>query len=120
MDGMKCMRCITQTQEITFDQKQAEEQANVRVLSVNAVQQTARMASNGDYVKARAYNLNNKVMLERTAKSTGQVDTYSKWVSKGREFEEELQSVQKTEISSKFFPTIFSWQNCNFFWKKEC
>jgi hypothetical protein len=96
---MKCMRSITKTQEITFDQKVAEEKANIGVLSINAVQQSAKLASKGDYAKARAYNFSNKVMLERTAKTEAEQTTYKKWESKGRELEEELTNVQQQEIS---------------------
>lgn len=95
---MKCMRSITKTQELTFDQKIAEEKANIGVLSLNAVQQSAKLASKGDYAKARAYNFSNKVMLERTVKSEEDKSTYQKWEAKGRELESELANVQQKEI----------------------
>ncbi len=54
LDGMRCMRLITKTQNVTFEREQAKKAANYSVLSVNAVQQSAKMASDGRLRDAQA------------------------------------------------------------------
>ena len=49
LDGNKCVRVLTSVSKITDERKEAEEKANIGVLSVNAAQQAARMARHGDY-----------------------------------------------------------------------
>jgi hypothetical protein len=54
LNGMKCVRLITKTQDITFEKDEAKKEANYRVLSVNAVQQTAKLAKAGNFRGAQA------------------------------------------------------------------
>jgi hypothetical protein len=70
------MRCISKTQPITFDRSVAEENVNLEVLGVNAIQQTAKLASKGDYMKARAYNVANKQLLSKHTTSVEQQQQY--------------------------------------------
>jgi len=104
LDGMKCMRVISKKQPITFDRSEAEEKANIKILGLHAVQTSAKLASKGDYMKARAYNYSNKAVLSRAAaKSEDQYDNYQAWESKGRQFESEMKSVQVQEKSEGLF-----------------
>jgi len=98
LNGMKCLRVITKSQQLTFDRKVAEENANIAVLGMNAVQQSAHLASKGKYSEARVYNLGNKKMLSRAAHTSEQQQQYTKWFSTGKKFEEELSKVQHTEV----------------------
>lgn len=97
LDGMKCMRVISKSQELTFDRKQAEETANVDVLGVNAIQQTANIAKKGSYSKARLYNLQHKQMLSRAAKTDEQKVKATKWGAVQKEFEDNFAEVAQTE-----------------------
>eukprot|EP01116_Phalansterium_solitarium_P022340 TRINITY_DN7337_c0_g1_i2.p1 TRINITY_DN7337_c0_g1~~TRINITY_DN7337_c0_g1_i2.p1 ORF type:complete len:671 (+),score=201.42 TRINITY_DN7337_c0_g1_i2:186-2198(+) len=97
LDGMKCMRVITKSQPITFNRTQAEQAANVDVLSRNAVQQTARIASKGDYAGARLANLSHKVMMSRAVRTPAQQQAFTSYAAQGEAFEAELSSVQRSE-----------------------
>jgi len=97
MDGMQCLRVVSKSVPITFDRKVAEDRANIPVLGMHAVQKSARMASRGEYSHARFYNMSNKVMLGRAAKSDEQKVQYDNWQAKGKEFEKELFEVQTRE-----------------------
>jgi len=80
-------------------QKQ-KKKANIKILGLHAVQTSAKLASKGDYMKARAYNYSNRAVLSRAAaKSEDQYDNYQAWESKGRQFESEMKSVQVQEKS---------------------
>jgi len=97
------MRVISKKQPITFDRAEAEEKADIGVMGIHAMQTTAKLASKGDYSKARAYNYSHKAVLERAAKSEEQQQQYSAWASKGRAFESEIQSVQTKEKKEGLF-----------------
>jgi len=96
---MKCIRVITKSQPLTFDQKVAEDSANVAVVSAHTVQKSAKMASKGDYQGARMLNLAHKKVMLRSAKSPEQQKEYSKWADYGKEFESTMVQVQKQEMS---------------------
>lgn len=50
VNGMKCLRVISQAKPITRDLRQAERTVNTAVLSAHAQQTSAALASAGDYV----------------------------------------------------------------------
>ena len=64
LDGMKCVRLITKSQEITFEREEAKKEADYHVLSVNAVQQTAKLAKEGNYRGAQANAYHWKRMMK--------------------------------------------------------
>ena len=49
LDGMKCIRIITQLQEVSNDREEVEACTNMDVLAVNAVQQASKIAARGDF-----------------------------------------------------------------------
>lgn len=53
LNGMKCVRIMTQSQQVTANRADAEQEADLRVLSSHAAQQTAKMAAEGVYTKSR-------------------------------------------------------------------
>jgi hypothetical protein len=53
LNGMKCVRVMTQSQQVTTNRAEAEQEADLRVLSSHAAQQTAKMASAGVYTQSR-------------------------------------------------------------------
>ena len=52
LGGARCVRVITNTIEISNDREDLEEKADFEVLGVNAIQQSAKMARQGDFQKA--------------------------------------------------------------------
>lgn len=64
---------------------------------MNAVQQSAKLAHKGDYAAARMFNLSNKKVLSRAAKTETQQRQYKLWASDGRRFESEMNEVQRDE-----------------------
>jgi len=54
LDGMSCVRLTTKTQKTTFDKNEAKKAANYQVLTVNAVQQSAKLADIGEMREAQA------------------------------------------------------------------
>lgn len=98
LDGMTCMRVISRLQPITESKEQAEEEADVAVLGQNAAQQCAQLASKGDYTQARMYNLSQKTVLKKVAKSDAQRKEVEKWERKGRHLETVLSTAQKQEV----------------------
>ena len=58
LKGEKCIRSITESQELTFSKEEANLSVDSDIISVNAVQKTAQLAKQGNY-KASLANANN-------------------------------------------------------------
>mmetsp|Transcript_42322 Transcript_42322/g.40550 ORF Transcript_42322/g.40550 Transcript_42322/m.40550 type:complete len:115 (+) Transcript_42322:1120-1464(+) len=60
LEGDKCARVITHTQKISNDKEEVQKNADFEILGMNAIQQTAKIAKQGDYkmaqVNARAWD----------------------------------------------------------------
>eukprot|EP01119_Soliformovum_irregulare_P010427 TRINITY_DN2560_c0_g1_i1.p1 TRINITY_DN2560_c0_g1~~TRINITY_DN2560_c0_g1_i1.p1 ORF type:complete len:705 (-),score=229.00 TRINITY_DN2560_c0_g1_i1:13-2127(-) len=97
LNGMKCMRVISRNLKITNSQEVAEEHANLAVLGMNAVQNTAKLAAQGDYSGARFLNLKTKSLFGKVAKTEAQQRQAAVWSDYGRAFEQEISTVQKNE-----------------------
>jgi hypothetical protein len=55
LDGTKCIRIISNKQSISNDRDQLEKNANYEILSTNAIQQSSKLAKNGQMREAQAY-----------------------------------------------------------------
>jgi len=55
LEGNKCVRVITQTQEISNDRQELEKGANYEILGMNAIQQSSKMARAGKFKEAQVY-----------------------------------------------------------------
>eukprot|EP00347_Sterkiella_histriomuscorum_P023950 403332824 len=53
LDGAKCVRVITNQMEISNDREEVEKQANFEILGVNAIQQSSKLARQGEFKKAQ-------------------------------------------------------------------
>jgi hypothetical protein len=62
LEGMKCVRLVSKNQEITF-----EKEADYKVISVNAVQQSAKLAGKGKLREAQATAVHWDHMLQGSA-----------------------------------------------------
>eukprot|EP00698_Gefionella_okellyi_P010039 TRINITY_DN257_c0_g1_i1.p1 TRINITY_DN257_c0_g1~~TRINITY_DN257_c0_g1_i1.p1 ORF type:complete len:327 (-),score=105.32 TRINITY_DN257_c0_g1_i1:37-1017(-) len=96
-DGTQCIRVITQTRLITRDRAQAEADVDATVLAANAVQQSARFATTGDYSNSRAWMLSNQRLMARTSKTADQRSTYSSYVMHSENMDMEIRSAMATE-----------------------
>jgi Mg-chelatase subunit ChlD len=65
LDGMKCIRTITQVQQVTDDEDKVKENVKVDVLAVNAAQQVSRFAQKGNFREAQAYGMNQKRYIQK-------------------------------------------------------
>ena len=54
MEGKQLARVVTQQQEITFEKEEAKKEADVEVMAIHAVKQTANLARKGEMRKAQA------------------------------------------------------------------
>jgi len=102
---MRIIRSITKQQQITFERQRAEEEADLGVLATNAVQQSANLAHKGDYTRARMKNMSNKAMMSRASKSkpAEEQKKYKGWSLFGKKFEDEMATVQKSEMDRGLF-----------------
>jgi len=69
LDGVKCIRTITEVKKITFDRKKAEENIRHRVVAMNATAQSAKLAHQGHLDDALMMNYANESLLQRTAQN---------------------------------------------------
>ncbi len=84
LSGMRCLRLITKTQDVTNTKDEAKKVANYAVLSVNAVQQTAKLSQNGRYREAQANMFHWKKMIRGS-------EDYHAFVANSRPFYNILQ-----------------------------
>ena len=69
LEGMKCIRVITQLQDISHDREEAEKSANVALLSANAAQQAARMAQKGNFRQSQTHTMVHKRFMKSKLKN---------------------------------------------------
>ena len=74
LDGMKCIRLITKLQKITFEKEEAKKEMDHNIISINAIQQSAKIAQRGDFRSAQANMHNWKNMLKFKKSSTNFVN----------------------------------------------
>jgi len=57
LDGSKCIRVISRHQDITTERSEAENNINIGVVGLHSVRETAKLAEEGNYSKARKETL---------------------------------------------------------------
>eukprot|EP00296_Roombia_truncata_P000036 JP435694.1.p1 GENE.JP435694.1~~JP435694.1.p1 ORF type:complete len:634 (-),score=149.18 JP435694.1:71-1906(-) len=97
MNGMKCIRVVTQSQPITSARDVAEEDMDVNVLGANVAQQSAQLAMDGNYGWARANLASNMRLMSRA--SPAQSTSLGQWCKKIAKMDSELNTVQRTEVA---------------------
>eukprot|EP00826_Nyctotherus_ovalis_P031174 TRINITY_DN2488_c0_g2_i3.p1 TRINITY_DN2488_c0_g2~~TRINITY_DN2488_c0_g2_i3.p1 ORF type:complete len:562 (+),score=186.15 TRINITY_DN2488_c0_g2_i3:80-1765(+) len=70
--GAKCVRLITKKLGITFEKEHAKKSANYEVISINAIQKSAKLAQKGDYRAAQA----NAVHWQKMIKGSEHYDNF--------------------------------------------
>jgi hypothetical protein len=79
LDGMKCIRTLTQVQRVTDNAEEARKAAKVEVLAINAAQQATRFAKQGRFRDAQAYSMNQKNYIKGSIQNTEQHNAYRGW-----------------------------------------
>lgn len=99
LDGMKCLRVVSRSQEITHDRVVAEQHASIDLLAANAMKKAAKHAEQGDYMQARAENVVWARMMGRASRSPAQQAVYQNWASEATVWDQDLQQ-QHSAISA--------------------
>mmetsp|Transcript_23213 Transcript_23213/g.20586 ORF Transcript_23213/g.20586 Transcript_23213/m.20586 type:complete len:322 (+) Transcript_23213:215-1180(+) len=55
LDGMKCIKVSSHVQEISHDREELEKEADVEMIGVNFIQQSAKLGRGGKFMQAQAY-----------------------------------------------------------------
>jgi len=97
LDGMKCVRLITKLQDLTFEREEAKKAADYHVLSVNAVQQTAKLAREGNYRGAQANAYHWKKMMKGS-------DDYEDYMVNAAPLYQALERQQMDELEEAHMP----------------
>lgn len=98
LDGMKCLRVISQKRPLTKDRSMAEAAAKLEVLSCHVTQTSATIAQDGDYYSARATTRAYQNMMNRCAHTEEQSATLNRWANDMAELDDELMRTEMAEL----------------------
>jgi len=89
LDGMRCIRVITETRPVTSDRQVAEQHIHAPVISAHVAQQCARLAKEGAYEETRA---NARAWSNMMQRNIEKIDTsaYNQFLNEVQELDEEL------------------------------
>lgn len=99
-DKTKKVRVIQAWLNVTGDRSLSESDCNISVLGLSAVQQAAKTAQAGDYVRARNNLLSVIKLLQRASKSIIQQEEYSNFISMSEDLDTALLNMQSSKGSS--------------------
>jgi len=94
-DKSKYVKVINERSKITSDRAACESCCNVSVVSLNAVQQSARIAQDQNYSLARNKLLSVQRMLARCCKTDIQQEEYSNFITMCEDLDTALLNMQK-------------------------
>jgi len=97
MNGVKCVRVVSEAQPITRSREEAEAEADVSVLGVHAMKNAAVVAQKGDYSRARLYSANARVVLNRAAQKPVQQAEFASYARAHSRFESAIGNLQVAE-----------------------
>jgi len=102
IDGAKCIRVMSKKQEITENRQVAEENLNVGVIGLHSVQQTAKIAEEGNYTKARLKTFSNQKLVKRALKKKKQVTDddnrqYVSWMNEAEKLDKIIKKTKEKE-----------------------
>jgi hypothetical protein len=99
-DKTKKIRVIQAWLNVTGDRVLSESDCNISVLGLSAVQQAAKTAQSGDYVRARNNLLSVIKLLQRASKTIIQQEEYSNFISMSEDLDTALMNMQSSKGSS--------------------
>jgi len=91
------MRSFTTSLEVTKDRKLAEENADIKVIGIGAVQKSALYAQMGDYTKAQLHTRSNQRYMQRNIKTEKEEALYARWRSKNEKMDKEIRTITFNE-----------------------
>ena len=100
LEGMKCVRLVTKNQSITFEKEEAKKEADYKVISVNAVQQTAKLARKGKLRDAQANAMHWKNMMKGS-------EEYANYVGNSEPLYNAMQHQQQVMYMAQPVPSGF-------------
>ncbi|KNC53636.1 circularly permutated Ras protein 1 [Thecamonas trahens ATCC 50062] len=103
LNGMKCVRVITQSKTVTHSRAAAEADADVAVLGLNAVQHSAKFVNEGDYTQARAYSHANSHLLSRISTTEQSKRQFVAWVHNAAAVDDLARNEQASEHAAGLF-----------------
>lgn len=89
-DGMRCLRVVSSSRRVTDSRDMAEQHANLAVVALGAVQQTAALADAGEVQQATQRLQAVAKLMSRTAKSDRQQEEYSCFVNESAPLTQQL------------------------------
>jgi len=100
LDGAKCIRVISKTQEVTDVREVAEENMNIGVIGLHSVQQTAKIAEDGDYTKARLKTITHQKLVKRAFKNkknktSEEEKQYQNWMTEAEKMDKVIKKAQR-------------------------
>lgn len=91
LDGMKCVRVMTEGKKVTTSTRKAEKKGDVAVIALNAIQQSAKIAlQEENYEEARMALYSVQSLLDRLAQTDEQQEEYDIFIQRSEELEKEL------------------------------
>jgi len=100
-DGMKLIRVITKSMELTFDRKVAEGDVQLDVLAQHSDNMSSVLAMEGDYSRSRAYGYaSSHYMGQFAGSSASNATTFKKWKHDIRDRNDSIQLNQEVESAS--------------------
>merc|ERR1712046_246737 len=79
LDGSQYVRVISQSKPVSKDRSLCEASAKVDMLSAHAMQTSAMLAGDGDYVSSRVHNRAVQKMMRRVARTDNDHRTMKGW-----------------------------------------
>jgi len=79
-DGSKCVRVITAQKAASYDREEAEQKADNIVLGLRAIHESARLAQNCRYTKARVNLIGTQRLLQRVMKTKEHQQDYFNYI----------------------------------------
>jgi len=98
VSGAKKVRCISKQQQITTNKQTAEDNLDIQVVSANAVQQSAKLASKGQYAESRERMVANQKMMKRNLKAPSQASGYCNFVNVAADLDNALLEQEQEEL----------------------
>jgi len=101
LNGMKCMRVLSETRPVTQDKAVAERFSKLAIISSHVTQQTAKLAYDGDYTMARANSRAYQDIMQRcvtnSATPAASGRTFEAWNTDMEELDEQLMANEAEE-----------------------
>lgn len=97
LDGSKYLRVVTALQPISINREEVEEEIDMSVLGLNAIQQAAEFAHAGEYEKAKLHGVANRRFFQKKAKHPHQQQQAAEYISVQRELEGAVRSELRAE-----------------------